>query len=174
MPGELAMPLPAIPPDPEPTEEQYSKFLSLLLPFTVERARVACAKFFWRCDLRQQEPNLFMVPFKPPMPGGYPTYLESPLWHTIRKRVLDEAEHECACCFSRATEVHHRDYRPRVLSGDDISPLVALCAKCHRRIDNLKGKESWNKAEALLASLVERKEARISRRDTVLKKSAKL
>jgi hypothetical protein len=44
------------------------------------------------------------------------------------------------------------------MSGEDISPLVALCRKCHKKIEKLKVDESWNRADGALACLVVQKE----------------
>jgi hypothetical protein len=76
--------------------------------------------------------------------------------------VLAAANYECACCTSRVTEVHHRDYRPNVLSGNNIIPLVAVCRPCHTKIERTKAKESWNEAEIVLASMVAAKETQIA------------
>lgn len=161
------MSLQAIPPDPDPTEEQYGEYFKLFVSGETERMRVEGAKFFWKCHAKKKEPDNFLVPFASWLPEGfYDEYLTTALWRSISDRVLSEANYECACCSARATEVHHRDYRPRVLRGEDLTPLVAICRKCHRRIDNLKGEKSWNAAESLLAELVARKEVRLSKRNT--------
>jgi hypothetical protein len=157
------MPLPPIPPEPNPSPAEYSKYLDQ--PFTPdcpEQIRVAFAGLSWKYYARQREPNLFLVPFKPMTDTEYQAYLRQPLWQAIRERVLTAAGYECACCDNRATDVHHRDYRPNVMSGEDLSPLVALCRKCHRKVDGIKGKETWNRAEALLADLVAKKDARLA------------
>lgn len=117
----------------------------------------------------EQHPDKFLVAFVRNKDWYENEYLTGTLWKSIRERVLKDASHKCACCPAKATEVHHRDYRPRVLSGDDISPLVALCRKCHRRIDEVKGKNSWNESERLLAELVAAEEARVSNGDLLPK-----
>jgi hypothetical protein len=161
------MPLSTIPPDPEPSEDQYKEFLPLLSAASSPLMRVACAKFIWRYEARKREPDRFLVPFANWLPAGeYEAYLQSGVWLTIRQRVLRAAKHECSCCRARATDVHHRDYRPKVLRGEDISTLVAICRKCHDRIEKVKAKETWNKAEELLEALVTDKENDVVRGPT--------
>jgi 5-methylcytosine-specific restriction endonuclease McrA len=150
------MSLPTIPADPEPTKKQCRRYLRDDLR---EPLRSLWAAFEWRHERRKTHPNEFLIPFAPNKECYEKNYLSSSLWHSIRERVLLEANYECACCTSKASEVHHRDYRPRVLDGNDISPLVAVCRKCHRQIDKAKGRESWNESERLLAAMVAAKSA---------------
>lgn len=99
---------------------------------------------------KEEDPNAFLVPFATEVPG-YNDYLDSALWKRIGRRVLKAAEHECACCPAKATQVHHRDYRPRVLSGDDDTMLVALCKACHDEIHTApdgRRRDTWNETEA--------------------------
>jgi hypothetical protein len=159
-----AMPLASIPPDPVPTKRQYRKFLRSEFP---EPLRSQWAAFEWHLRLQERQPDRFVVAFADQVPN-YHEYLDGPLWKkSIRPRVLAEARYECACCEAKATQVHHRDYRPRVLSGDDLSPLVALCKRCHDLIDKVKGKQSWNEAERLLAAMVAAKESQKSQAETL-------
>ena len=116
----------------------------------------------------EQHPDEFLVAFVRDKYWYEKEYLTGALWKSIREGVLKNASYKCACCPANATEVHHRDYRPRVLSGDDISPLVALCRRCHRWIDEVKGKYSWNEFERLLAELVAAEDTRVSDGDTVV------
>lgn len=139
------MPLSPIPPDPEPTKRQYSRYLRADMP---EPMRTGWAKFVWRYERQKTHPNEFLVAF------AGPNLNYGAEWPLIKERVLVAAGYQCAGCGRKAKDVHHRDYRPRVMSGEDISPLVALCRRCHRKIDKLKGNDSWNAAEALLAELV--------------------
>jgi hypothetical protein len=154
------MPLEPIPSDAEPTRRELKQFIEPnMMP---ARLRNAYAAFQWRIEKREQHPDKFLVAYVMNKDWYEEEYLNGALWKSIRKRVLTNASHKCTCCPAKAPEVHHRDYRPRVLSGDDISPLVALCRKCHRRIDEVKGKESWNESERLLAELVAAEDARIA------------
>jgi hypothetical protein len=154
------MPIEPIPNDAEPTPRELKQFIEPnMVP---ERLRNAWAAFQWRIKKRVQHPNKFLVAYVMNKDWYEKEYLNGALWKSIREQVLKNASYKCACCPARATEVHHRDYRPRVLSGDDISPLVALCRKCHRRIDEVKGKDSWNASERLLAELVAAEDARLA------------
>jgi hypothetical protein len=150
------MPLTVIPPDPEPTRRQYRKFLESDMK---EPLRSQWAAFEWRWAQRKLRPNHFLVPFADQV-ANYRGYLDSPLWKSIRAQVLSNAHYECTCCDSKATQVHHRDYRPRVMAGHDLSPLVAICSECHKKIEQVKHDESWNAAEQLLAEMVAAKESR--------------
>ena len=110
------MPLASIPNDPSPSESDLAAFSSV----TRELAEMA-----WRDKVRTENPDAFLVPFVPNV-ENYLVYLRSPLWRKIRRRVLNAAHRECAGCGQIATEVHHRDYRPRVLKGKDDGPLARL------------------------------------------------
>jgi 5-methylcytosine-specific restriction endonuclease McrA len=135
--------------------------------FAIEplQVRRRLAALSWRVRVSTENPNAFRVHFVPDI-NAYNEYLKSPIWKEIRQRVLTAANFECAGCFDHATEVHHRDYRPRVLAGEDITPLVALCTECHRTVDGdgSKARDTWNEREAILAALVRKKEAALSRR----------
>lgn len=65
---------------------------------------------------------------------SYKDYLESSLWATIRKRFL--ATHKtCLGCGGEATQVHHKSYTKKVLSGRGKGHLYAVCRSCHERIE---------------------------------------
>jgi hypothetical protein len=124
--------------------------------------RTLMAEIVWKFDLRKKDPNAFLVPFASDVPD-YPLYLKSPLWKAIRRRVLKEAGHVCAACAAKATQVHHRDYRPRVLAGEDLVALVALCSDCHGRVhvdETGKKRADWKECDRVLANMVEAKEVR--------------
>ena len=162
------MPLTPLQPDPEPTEHDIEEELEMLRAgFVIEppQVRRRLAALSWRVRVSTKDPNAFCVHFVPDI-DAYNEYLKSLLWKEIRQRVLTAANFECAGCFNRATEVHHRDYRPRVLAGEDITPLVALCTECHRAVDRdgSKARDTWNEREAILAALVLKKDAALSRR----------
>jgi hypothetical protein len=157
------MPLSPVPTDPEPTDAEIEEQQSRMeFPKGVSDETVRdMSRFFWRARKRQEEPNSFRWPFSTDiLELNYPVYLESDLWQSIRSKVLKKAGHECAACYNRATEVHHRDYRPRVLAGEDDSLLVPLCRGCHETIHKREGKrrDSWNEEERVLALMVARKE----------------
>jgi hypothetical protein len=150
-----------IPPDPEPTESEIEEQLRSL-PGGPETIRRRMAVLKWRDEKRKADPNAFHVRFVTNVkefPGGgheYEVYQQSSLWKRIRRKVLKLADHRCACCPGKANEVHHRDYRPRVLAGDDLMPLVALCRDCHHRVHNdQRGKRTdWTACERALAEMV--------------------
>jgi hypothetical protein len=142
--------------DPEPRRGDLK--LDASLP---EAMRRPMAEIVWKFDLRKKDPNAFLVPFASDVPN-YPLYLKSPLWKALRKKVLKEAGHACAACTAKATQVHHRDYRPRVLAGDDLSALLPLCKDCHGRVhadETGKKRISWNESERVLTEMVAAKEA---------------
>jgi 5-methylcytosine-specific restriction endonuclease McrA len=151
--------LSALQPDPEPSEADLEKYLEGPDSWPLA-TRHRMASLQWRVDERKRDPNLFLVPFATEIPD-YTSYLDSPLWRRIRRRVLREADGECAGCDRKATEVHHRDYRPRVLAGEDSAALVALCASCHTLVhsDGNRRREIWQECERVLAGLVEKKTA---------------
>lgn len=89
---------------------------------------------------------------------GYPdysTYLKSPLWRKIRKRVLTRW---CICqvrdCTSRATQCHHEQYTWENLKGQSLNYLMAVCAPCHQWLEFTAEGEKRNPAE--VARLSER------------------
>jgi hypothetical protein len=126
--------LPPIPPEPKPTKEEIDAELQerTFVNFAPEKIRREMAEFFCYADRKHQSPDLFWHPFAP---SGYAAYLKSDIWRRISKKIKAEAGNKCACCPNRATQVHHRCYRPRVMTGEDTSLLIALCAECHRTID---------------------------------------
>jgi hypothetical protein len=121
-----------IPPDPKPTKKEIAAYLRKLDGWSNEEVRLRMAYLDWLADKSKKEPNLFWCPFAP---EGYQDYLESKCWRAISDAVKKEAGYKCACCPKKATDVHHRCYRPRVLSGEDTSLLIALCRDCHKKVD---------------------------------------
>lgn len=67
--------------------------------------------------------------------GDYESYLLSPLWRKIRRRILKRGGFICVRCGDRATHVHHLAYTQAVLKGDDDSELVSGCAPCHKKVE---------------------------------------
>ena len=163
------MPLQPIPPDPEPTEAELADFLGRYRP--VEGAPVVpgmthadlcrdTAGLDWKVWKRSQNPDAFLVPYQSDVferAADYEAYLGSDEWLAIRAEELEAALGRCRCCGRRATRVHHRDYRPRVLRGEDRNALVAICDPCHRHIHKVRGKKAtahWHECEERLAVLV--------------------
>jgi hypothetical protein len=149
------MTLNSLPPDPEPTSEELQPYLSDL--HTVDEGiRRELATLRWRLEKSREDPDLFAIPFVIDV-DQYAVYLRSKLWRCVRQRVLLNANYQCAGCSASATQVHHRDYRPRVLRGDDVSPLIALCARCHEIVEEARKRESWQAGERVLSALVNAK-----------------
>ena len=69
--------------------------------------------------------------------GDYESYLYSPLWQKIRRRVLKRDGSICTRCGDRATQVHHLEYTEAVLKGDDDSQLVSVCKPCREKLNSL-------------------------------------
>jgi hypothetical protein len=149
------VPLANLPFDPEPTEADVEPYLRFAGRIRDEKARYRTARLKWKIQKTQEDPNAFHVPFVP-SDVDYKIYLSSTLWRRIRKAVLSHSNWSCAGCAAEATQVHHRDYRPRVLLGLDLTPLVALCADCHTFIHEWEdGKpKSWNEEDDILIALV--------------------
>lgn len=108
-----------------------------LLPFMDEKVahnlRERFAEMEWRASIYKVSPNEF---WHPEPPDGYnDDYLiNNKLWRSIKRKVLKAANHRCVVCASKATLVHHRDYRPSVMSGEELQYLVAICDDCHTRV----------------------------------------
>lgn len=163
------VPLLPIPVDPEPTQAVLQRIIQKrkLRP----RAAEVFAKLNWRSERARRDPDAFLVAFQDWIfdwtewsCSNYRQYLETPLWARIRREVLTEAGYRCAGCGSRATQVHHRDYRPRVLRGEDLTALVALCKDCHEnkvhRAPDGAVRHVWQDIELALKTLVEGNESR--------------
>jgi hypothetical protein len=123
---------------------------------------------------REEDPDAFLVAYVGWVMtnAAYTAYLASAKWKRIRGTVLRIHNHECACCGAEATEVHHRDYRPRVLEGKDLNALVPVCRSCHKRIEEVRKVESWedvrkgnswNAGEQVLARMIDAKSKRATR-----------
>jgi len=154
------MPLPPIPNDPEPTEAEIEAEIDWI-DRAGGRAGIVrqLARLSWIVGKKRENPDAFLVPFATEL-QDYPRYLRSARWRRIHDEVLADADHRCRACGGRATQVHHRDYRPRVLSGEDRTPLVAICGSCHDAIHaRLNGAEpSWQEQERRLHMMVCRHE----------------
>lgn len=72
--------------------------------------------------------------------ADYAEYLQSPLWRKIRREFL-YVHRLCRCCGSRAKQIHHRSYSEAVLKGENHAELVAICRKCHEKIEFRRGKK---------------------------------
>ena len=150
------MPLHTLPLDPESTAAELATYIAKTPTARPDVTR-GLAELCWKSDQQKANPDMFTVPFSPY--EGYPEYLASPLWASIRKRVLT-ATPICVGCNRYATQVHHRDYRPRVMPGEDITPLVPMCPPCHKHIHAGGPGTSWGDEEDRLQALIARKEGR--------------
>jgi hypothetical protein len=142
-----------------PTKAELAPFIESRRP-RFSRADVPdeMVEFFAECDWRDQLQNpddsMEMVLFAVNLGFDYDEYRRtSPVWAAQKARVLEKAQHRCACCGRRTRTVHHRDYRPRVMRGEDDAPLVALCRPHHDEIHAMAWK-SWNAGERRLYRLV--------------------
>jgi hypothetical protein len=157
-----------IKPDPRPTCEEIRHFIAM--EKRSDQIALDMAELQWKVDQKRKNPDLFLVPFATAIedyPGrirSYTGYLRSNLWKMIRERVMARFSGDCLCCEQKATQVHHRDYRPSVLRGEDDSPLVPLCDDCHEKVhnDGDRKRESWNEAEGVLAQMIEQRELQLS------------
>ena len=66
----------------------------------------------------------------------YLQYLQSDVWKTKRKAVLQAAGFRCRRCGAPATEVHHETYKR--IYNERLSDLTALCSKCHEAAHSKK------------------------------------
>ncbi len=150
------MPLHTLPLDPEPTAAELAAYMAktpTIYPDVTHRLAGLC----WRSDQRSANPDIFAMPFSPH--DCYPEYLASALWASIRKRVL-AATPLCVGCNRYASQVHHRDYRPRVMLGKDLTPLVPVCPPCHNNVHAGGPSASWGDEEDRLQAIVAGKEGR--------------
>lgn len=89
----------------------------------------------------------------------YSQYLSSALWKEIRLRVLDNCKWTCQLCNGAARQVHHRSYDKRTMNGSKLTHLLAVCSRCHKRIefDDEGKKRSAKKAELWLQDALSRR-----------------
>ena len=127
----------SIPADPRPSKAELEAILhSHDTVYLDEYVARWIAAALWRAHREKADPDAFLVTSAAEVrvfPDGHLTfesYLQSDRWKDIRRRVMARADHLCECCGAWASEIHIRDYRPRVLRGDDLLPVVAICARC--------------------------------------------
>lgn len=61
----------------------------------------------------------------------YAEYLASPLWRSIRGKILKAAKGKCHYCRGLAYQVHHERYTEGNLLGKTEDGLQATCKTCH-------------------------------------------
>lgn len=86
-------------------------------------------------------------------------YLVSPLWRSIRGRILARDRNTCQACGRMADTVHHKSYDREVLTGNRDVDLISLCNSCHESIEfswngTAKVKNTLKKANEKLAWLI--------------------
>ncbi len=66
----------------------------------------------------------------------YQKYLKSEKWKQKRNTILKKAGYRCRRCGTRATEVHHENYKR--IYNEKLSDLTALCRTCHQKAHTRK------------------------------------
>ena len=81
---------------------------------------------------RERDESLKSIGFE-----SYEDYLKSPLWRSVRRKVIDRAKGRCCGCGDTANQVHHRFYTREVLLGirTEEKFMVAICGSCHKFIE---------------------------------------
>lgn len=72
--------------------------------------------------------------------NSYTQYLDSELWDSIRQRVVQYKGWRCCTCGAPHTEIHHYDYSPESLRGDDLTNLWPICGTCHKEVHFPQGR----------------------------------
>ena len=70
--------------------------------------------------------------------SNYPAYLGSRLWRRIRAMVLTASPYCSRCKLVKSFAVHHDKYTKDNLSGESMEYLVAVCRKCHAKMEQKK------------------------------------
>lgn len=83
--------------------------------------------------------------------ASYDEYLRSPLWRSIRSRVLHRDRRLCLCG-QAAKRVHHLDYEKQTLMGCRLTGMVSVCQSCHQaaEVGNGGRKRSLSEANSFL------------------------
>lgn len=64
----------------------------------------------------------------------YADYLKSDTWSRIKASVIAR-DKACRICGNEPYTAHHVSYADRVMRGDDLTQLIAICRGCHRHIE---------------------------------------
>ena len=96
--------------------------------------------------------------------ADYRAYLASPLWASIRQRVLCRDRSRCRVCRHRAFQVHHLDYSDSTLRGKAIDRLATICNLCHAEAEftadgRKRGPQAANAAIAATLALTGKKKS---------------
>lgn len=79
---------------------------------------------------RQRDETLKKMGF-----STYQDYLADPMWGAIKRRCLQLADGKCKICGKAAQTAHHIGYGKDTLLGLNQNALVAVCGRCHRKIE---------------------------------------
>ncbi|MCK4654767.1 MAG: HNH endonuclease [Candidatus Cloacimonetes bacterium] len=71
----------------------------------------------------------------------YKQYLSSDQWKNIREMAIKRADSKCELCGAPFHDVHHIKY-PARLKYDNISNLLVVCEKCHRKLHGIRNNGS--------------------------------
>jgi hypothetical protein len=102
-----------------------------------------------RLDYRERDAILKEMGFT-----SYRAYLASPLWASIRERVMTRDRETCRLCPKPAAHVHHTRYDRATLEGRELKFLAAVCARCHRFVEFGAGGEK--RAEGMVGETYRR------------------
>ena len=69
--------------------------------------------------------------------NSYKEYLQSALWKTIRRLVLEKHKYICYKCGEYGNEVHHKRYTYSILNGTNLSKknYYVVCRNCHQEAE---------------------------------------
>jgi hypothetical protein len=75
---------------------------------------------------RRRAKNLKKLGFQ-----NYREYLASEMWASIRARIFAYHGRSCKRCGGFATQIHHKEYTMKAMTGENRGLLVPLCGPCH-------------------------------------------
>lgn len=106
---------------------------------------------------------------------SYSDYLDSPLWKTIRVKVLDRDKKKCYICEGGASVVHHHSYQKETMAGEDMGKLYSLCPLCHYSIefDKKKNKRTAQDCRNYFNGLIKDRETKRKKEERKKKYSKK-
>ncbi len=77
---------------------------------------------------RERDKALLLLKF-----SSYHEYLNSELWKSVRQLVLVTHGKNCVTCGKPYKQIHHKKYGVKELLGEDLTNLVPLCGRCHKK-----------------------------------------
>lgn len=96
-------------------------------------------RFLSKLQAQELRDNLRTLGF-----GSYAAYLYSPLWKSIRQKVIERDGGICSGCGSDSISVHHSQYSLATLKGELLIHLHCSCGQCHREFHKNHRAESPN------------------------------